>query len=89
MASLVTAQNGNDLEPFDMVEEGVFIKELRGVGSAPGAWTVAPCCYVEEPIGPEGEMVKRPVWGEPIDMPMSFPMTVARGAHLPRCQDGG
>lgn len=84
MAKMVTAQTGNDLQPFDMVEEGVFIRELRGIVDTITAWSVAPCCFELQEI--DGETYRRPVWGQEIDRPMTFPMTVVRDAHLSPCQ---
>ena len=75
MPEVITITNLRALKPFDMIEEGVYIRSIR----SDFTWEVATLQFREDEV--DGTVYKSPVWGPALDIPMRFPVTVTRGVE--------
>ena len=82
---VVYAETCADLQPLDMVAEGVFIRELTyDIDNGECGWTVAPLrmVWVDYPDAPRPVLEQS--WGEPQPIPLDLPVRVIRGVSPPR-----
>lgn len=79
----VIVERPEDLKPFDMLDQGIFIKTIYVNRPFPDSAPyfeieAGPCEIVDRP-GPNNQAVKYPSWGKLFYYPVKFPVTVMRG----------
>lgn len=71
----ITINNIYELKPFDMIEEGIFIKTIDHLIDVPYVVAeVGRCSIVKDQFG-----VIRPFWERLFRLPIKFPIDVYRG----------